>query len=96
YPDSQTFDRFRFYNRRENSLDGGAENSMVSVNNNFLVFGLMFDSLQPGRFFAVMEMKATLVYLLMHYDVYNPEKKRPADRWIGESCIPNPTAKFVI
>ncbi|EJD40935.1 cytochrome P450 [Auricularia subglabra TFB-10046 SS5] len=95
YPNSRTFDGYRFQKLRENSLDAGAQHSMVAVNNDFLVFGLgkHRQYFHPGRFFAVLEMKATLAYLLMHYDVVLPSQTRPKDRWVGESCIPDPNAR---
>ncbi|KAI9060477.1 cytochrome P450 [Trametes sanguinea] len=45
----------------------------------------------PGRFFASMELKVILAYLLIHYDMKleNEEGGRPADLRLGHSILPS-------
>ena len=53
------------------------------------------DSLaSPGRFFAALELKCMVAYLLLNYDVkMNREGVRPPDVWLGPASIPSPSAK---
>ncbi|OSD00841.1 cytochrome P450 [Trametes coccinea BRFM310] len=48
----------------------------------------------PGRFFASMELKVILAYLLMHYDMKleNQDEGRPADLRLGHSILPSRNA----
>jgi hypothetical protein len=47
----------------------------------------------PGRFFAVNELKALLIHVLLNYDVkLETDGVRPPDRWLGMVAIPHPTA----
>jgi hypothetical protein len=53
----------------------------------------MHNLFSPGRFFAVNELKAMLVHVLLTYDVkLETEGVRPADRWSVLAVTPNPTA----
>jgi cytochrome P450 len=47
----------------------------------------------PGRFFAVNEVKALLVHVVLNYDVkLETEGVRPPNRWFGLTALPHPTA----
>jgi hypothetical protein len=50
----------------------------------------------PGRYFAVVELKAMLAHIVMNYDVkMEQEGVRPADLWFMYSCIPNRKAEVL-
>ncbi|KAJ7285046.1 cytochrome P450 [Mycena rebaudengoi] len=43
----------------------------------------------PGRFFASLELKCLMAYLVLHYDVKTPiEGVRPPDEWFGPTSHP--------
>ncbi|RDB20448.1 hypothetical protein Hypma_012416 [Hypsizygus marmoreus] len=95
YSDPDKFDGFRFADMRESETEGFSKHQMVSLSNNYMVFGVGRHAC-PGRFFAVNEIKAMLVHVLLNYDVglENPGV-RPPDRWFGTHSAPDPTAKVL-
>lgn len=51
----------------------------------------------PGRFFAVNQVKAMLVHILVNYDIkLVDENQRPANVWLGGLCSPHPTAEVLL
>ncbi|KAJ4490988.1 cytochrome P450 [Lentinula aciculospora] len=46
----------------------------------------------PGRFFASMELKILMAYLLMNYEFRFPDGKRPPEELLGDVNIPNTKA----
>jgi cytochrome P450 len=62
----------------------------------------------PGRFFASMELKTMMAYLLINYDIKWPEGDvpsnlgateqgyRPPDFWFNFNSVPNPHAHIMI
>ncbi|KAJ6576531.1 cytochrome P450 [Mycena vulgaris] len=50
----------------------------------------------PGRFFAALELKCLMAYLLLHYDVKTPvEGVRPPDEWFGPTSHPARNANIL-
>jgi hypothetical protein len=46
----------------------------------------------PGRFFAAVEMKMILAYILLTYDVkLDNANGRPLNYWLGVHVFPNPS-----
>ncbi|KAJ5350813.1 hypothetical protein N7541_008540 [Penicillium brevicompactum] len=85
YPESSTFDGFRFYKMRQGG--GAAEharNQFVTSNAQNLVFGYGRHAC-PGRFLAAAEIKMILANILQGYDVKNAdnEKERYRNHEIG-------------
>lgn len=39
-----------------------------------------------------MQVKIIVAHVLLAYDIASNGGDRPKDKWIGESCLPNPTA----
>ncbi|KAG7096044.1 hypothetical protein E1B28_006725 [Marasmius oreades] len=61
---------------------------MTSTSESFLAFG-GGRHLCPGRFFAAMELKMFMAYLVLNYDVKMPrDGVRPADEWLGPMSGP--------
>jgi hypothetical protein len=53
---------------------------------------LTFDLNSPGRFFAVVEIKMILAYILLTYDVkLDNASGRPLNYWLGVHVFPNPS-----
>ncbi|KAF8997910.1 cytochrome P450 [Cyathus striatus] len=91
YPNPEQFDAFRFAKKNENESLG---TSMVTLNNDFLAFGLGKHGC-PGRFFAANELKLLLSYIVMNYDVKLAGTERPKDTLFGPSRIPNMKAEVM-
>ncbi|KAJ6619801.1 cytochrome P450 [Mycena sp. CBHHK59/15] len=50
----------------------------------------------PGRFFASLELKCLMAYLVLHYDVKTPvEGVRPPDDWFGPTSHPSRNAEIL-
>ena len=62
YPAAHNYEAFRFVQ------DGKSKDSLVSLSENYLSFGLGKHSC-PGRYFAAIALKLFLAYLAVHYDV---------------------------
>lgn len=84
---------FRYLAMREKEEAGA---SFVSLGDKFLPFGYGRHAC-PGRFLLDFELKMTLSYLLMHYNIeLAPEHKgvRPPSNWAAEARMPPPGAKI--
>lgn len=90
YKDPAVYDGYRFYNIRK--AGGSASNAaqLVSVNSDFIAFGLG-PSVCPGRFMVANELKAALATILMQYDVRLPQGKRPQIMYYGFEMLSDPT-----
>ncbi|KAG8831335.1 hypothetical protein FRC18_006753 [Serendipita sp. 400] len=109
YPDALKFDGFRFIgkegeddNVEQKDSTSKAKASTYAITPNYLLFGYGRHAC-PGRFFATMEVKTMVAYLIYHYDIEWAESQskgvegyRPPDFWIGTSVIPNPKARVKI
>ncbi|PAV19648.1 cytochrome P450 [Pyrrhoderma noxium] len=95
YENPEVFDGFRFERMRESSVDEGLKNQMVQTSTNYLAFGHGRHAC-PGRFFAVNELKAMMVHILLNYDVkLEDEGVRPPNEINGLRLAPNREAKVL-
>ena len=58
-----------------------------------LFVDLLTDS--PGRFFAVMEIKALLAVTLLNYDVKTKDGRRPENQALQHLIVPDMSAKIL-
>ncbi|KAK7423841.1 hypothetical protein QQZ08_008885 [Neonectria magnoliae] len=73
YDDASKFDGFRFYRLREADANGeGGKHRYISARKDMLGWGYGKTAC-PGRFLADVEIKLILSFLLLHYDLKNPE-----------------------
>jgi cytochrome P450 len=73
FPDSSTFDGFRFSKLREGgTATAHARNQFVTTNENNLMFGYGRHAC-PGRFFAANEIKMIVARLLLDFDFKNED-----------------------
>jgi cytochrome P450 len=100
YDDPENYDPFRFSRIRENpkthvNIESQkdltkvleAKNlSMVTTSDTFLAFGHGRHGC-PGRFFAAMNMKLLLAYIILNYDI-EPLESRPSNGAMGGSILP--------
>jgi len=86
YPSSRTYEAFRF------CREDGKAASIVTTSDKFLNFGHGRHAC-PGRFFAALEMKLLLVYVVMNYDV-RVIGKRPDNFVMGGTILPPMKAKI--
>ncbi|KAI0600558.1 cytochrome P450 [Biscogniauxia sp. FL1348] len=97
YPDAGVFDGLRFWKLRQHSAEGGGGNrwQFTSIGDTNMNFGLGRHAC-PGRFFAASEIKMTLAYLLLHYDVKLREgQARPAPNMFMMTKSPSSTAEVL-
>lgn len=73
FPDSDTFDGFRFYKlRQQGGATNHARNQFVTTNEQNLAFGYGRHAC-PGRFFAANEIKMILARTILEYDFKNTD-----------------------
>ncbi|KNZ75719.1 Ent-kaurene oxidase [Termitomyces sp. J132] len=95
YSDAFSFDGFRFSKMREKELEGYSKHQMVTLSDEYIVFGYGKHAC-PGRFFAVNELKALFVHTLLNYDVaFMDDGPRPAHCWFNLSVSPDPRASVM-
>ncbi|THC89992.1 hypothetical protein EYZ11_010551 [Aspergillus tanneri] len=95
YENPDEFDGLRFHNLREK--EGGGKHEYVSVNETSLHFGYGLQAC-PGRWFAAIEIKLFLGFLLIGYDlslatVAEGRPKSAIDRFF---LYPDPAKMLVI
>lgn len=90
YPNPDTFDGFRFYNKRQSSAADKNRYQFVSTGYDSLPFGHGKFAC-PGRFFAAAQIKVVLANILMKYDISYPEGQttRPQNVFSGEGIGPS-------
>ncbi|TFK90085.1 cytochrome P450 [Polyporus arcularius HHB13444] len=93
YDGANDFKPFRFSDSKE---AGSTRQQFVNTSDDFMAFGRGKHAC-PGRFFAAMELKVILAYLLMNYDMELQDKStgRPANLHFGVSIAPSPSAVVV-
>ncbi|KAH1310579.1 hypothetical protein KXX24_004845 [Aspergillus fumigatus] len=94
YPHADTFDGYRFYNKRK---EPGNEHryQLVTTSNEHLGFGHGLHAC-PGRFFAANEVKILLIHLLLKYDwKFAEDRGRPQSIMYGTEIICDPTVKLL-
>ncbi|KAM5539978.1 hypothetical protein V8D89_006481 [Ganoderma adspersum] len=90
YDRSEKFEPFRFSDLRE--AGESARHQFVNTSSEYMPFGRGKHAC-PGRFFASMELKAVLAYLILHYDMrFEGEGGRPANFNLSFSVIPSQDA----
>ncbi|KJA22131.1 hypothetical protein HYPSUDRAFT_215941 [Hypholoma sublateritium FD-334 SS-4] len=90
---ANTFDGFRFSEKRERNGEG-AKHQMVALSHDYTTFGTGRHAC-PGRFSAVNEREAMLAHILLTYDVKLPDNtSRPPNIWDQTACLPNPYASL--
>ncbi|KAJ3876069.1 cytochrome P450 [Lentinula edodes] len=100
YENARDFNGFRFSSMRKGTL-GRPETEkdwqyrMTSNSESYLAFG-GGRHLCPGRFFASMEMKCLMAYLVLHYDLKTlKDGVRPPDEWFGPTSNPARNARVL-
>ncbi|TFY79744.1 hypothetical protein EWM64_g4273 [Hericium alpestre] len=101
YPDGDTFNPFRFADKREESGES-IKHQMISTANDFLTFGHGRHAwypprLLPGRFFATNELKCLLAHIVTAYDVKLEDgtSEVPPNIVIGGTIVPAPRANVM-
>jgi len=94
YNDPKRFDGFRFEKmRREGGED--AKHKLASLDLDYLVFGNGRQAC-PGRFFAAVELKTILAYVLLNYDIKMVnDAGRPTSLHNGPEIMPDSTAEVL-
>jgi len=96
YPNPDVFDAFRFSKLREGEVDHASSRyQTVRTSNEHLSFGLGRYAC-PGRFFAVMNIKILLAYIVSNYDIkFEEGKKIPPELFLAGVRFPgNMNAMF--
>ncbi|RDW79914.1 hypothetical protein BP6252_04552 [Coleophoma cylindrospora] len=94
YPGAQTFDAFRFADSGprltvDNEKLLGKERKcipLVRPSESFMAFSYGKHAC-PGRFFAAQQLKLTLAYIILNYEI-QPIAKRPENQWFVGSIGP--------
>ncbi|KAI0409324.1 cytochrome P450 [Xylaria palmicola] len=96
YKDPDSFDAFRFLNRRLASEKDAQRHQFVSTGPDSLPFGHGKFSC-PGRFFAAAQIKLVLANIIMKYDVSFPgsQARRPENVFTGEGIAPDRKQKVM-
>jgi cytochrome P450 len=94
YPNADTFDGYRFYNKRK--VPGNEHRyQFVTTSTEHFGFGHGVHAC-PGRFFAANEVKILLIHLLMKYDwKFAEDRGRPQPFMHGVEIICDPTVKLL-
>ena len=62
----------------------------------FLPLRRVLTQTSPGRFFAANELKALLVFMVIHYDFkLKNDGPRPSNVYMDENVVPDPTAQLM-
>ncbi|KAH6915699.1 cytochrome P450 [Coprinopsis sp. MPI-PUGE-AT-0042] len=92
YDNAKEFDPWRFYKIQ---TETGKRSDMTTTTSDFLAFGHGRHAC-PGRFFAAVEIKLMMAYLVLNYDVKcEQDGVRPKDMWVGQTCVPDPKANLL-
>ncbi|KAG5651716.1 hypothetical protein H0H81_007721 [Sphagnurus paluster] len=95
YSDPNMFDGFRFARMSDSENEAFNRHQAVTLASEYVVFGNGRHAC-PGRFFAVNELKAFLVHVLLNYDVkLIDQNERPADLWYSYWSSPDPKAEIM-
>ncbi|PWW77904.1 cytochrome P450, partial [Tuber magnatum] len=92
YKDPEIFDGFRFYEKRQ-LKENSFHFQTTSLALDYLPFGIGKNSC-PGRFFATIELKVAVAYILCNYRLRlngGASGKRPQNIYEGFVCMPDPT-----
>ncbi|KAH8828952.1 cytochrome P450 [Flagelloscypha sp. PMI_526] len=94
FEDPNDFRPFRFSEMRDKE---GQEvfHSFVTLDPDFVPFGIPNRHACPGRFFAATEIKGILAHLIMTYDFKFEDGQRPKNIEIAEAISPSPKARLL-
>jgi cytochrome P450 len=94
YPNPTKFEPFRFSNLRETpGNEHKYQHATTGMDNINFGHGLWAC---PGRFFASVEIKVVLSYILRHYDVkLKPGDQKPKQQHFGLAILPDPEAEVL-
>ncbi|KAF9448769.1 cytochrome P450 [Macrolepiota fuliginosa MF-IS2] len=101
YPDPYAFDGFRFYKLGKPDLDKGRDaefhvkHAFASLSTNWVLWGLGKHAC-PGRFFSAHEIRATVAYILLNFDIKLEGDRRPDNQWIAHACAPDVKAHLLL
>jgi cytochrome P450 len=87
YANANKFDGFRFYDMCKTDEDK-VKYAFTSPSTEYLPFGMGRHAC-PGRFFAAHEIKSTLAYILMNYDIKLKDRVRPSSQWLAYAIVPD-------
>ncbi|TBU43931.1 cytochrome P450 [Dichomitus squalens] len=94
YPDADKFDPFRFLNIRKVQGES-TKHQLVNTSNDYAAFGVGRHAC-PGRFFAAIELKAMLAYIVLNYDLkMSGDGARPPNMYIGPTVLPSMNGKIL-
>lgn len=97
YENPLEFDGFRFLKMKENAkLDGNRTKNYDAVSTS--AHSLSFSHGRhacPGRFFATVEVKMMMAYMIMTYDMKLTDGIRPPDVVFVTASVANPFAKVL-
>lgn len=95
FPEAETFDYLRFYNKRISEPGAANKYQFVSTSPTHINFG-HGNAACPGRFFASNEIKMLLAHVLLNYDVkLENEGVLPKPFWYDRTRIPNLKARVL-
>jgi cytochrome P450 len=95
FPNPETFDALRFYRMRQESDEASNRWQFTSINETNLNFGAGKHAC-PGRFFAGNEIKMTLAFFLVNYDIRMKEgEQRPKPMVMVMTKAPNPNTEIM-
>lgn len=85
YPHPLIYNPFRFAHRQDphpdrrfEGIEAKTDRSTVTLDHDFLSFGVPGRWACPGRFFALLELKIFVAHLLLNYDVaFMAERPKP-------------------
>lgn len=96
YPDPEEFRPFRFAEKRveegSTSFLEGARQAFTTTSADFVGFGHGRHAC-PGRFFASVELRLMLAYVVMNYD-FDFQDTRPRNKWININRVPDMKARI--
>ncbi|KAJ3807698.1 cytochrome P450 [Lentinula aff. lateritia] len=103
YENARDFNGLRFSSMRKGTFgrpetEKDWQYKMTSNSESYLAFGggRHLCILSPGRFFASMEMKCLMAYLVLHYDLKTlKDGVRPPDEWFGPTSNPARNARVL-
>ncbi|KAI6380610.1 hypothetical protein MCOR25_001547 [Pyricularia grisea] len=96
YPDADKFRSFRFSDARADdaaSYVERARNAFPTTKPEFLAFGHGRHAC-PGRFFAALELKMIMAYIVLNYDI--SQRQKTPSMWYGMNRVPDLTANIRI
>ncbi|KAK6201769.1 hypothetical protein LQW54_009348 [Pestalotiopsis sp. IQ-011] len=95
FEDPSKYDGYRFYNMRKTGARAANTAQLVSVNNDFIAFGLG-RSVCPGRFMVANEIKAALATILLQYNVRLADGQCPQTIHYGFEMLSDPTTMLEV